>query len=263
MHPMLTIAVKAARRAGNIINRASLNLEQLHIETKRPLDFVTQVDRAAEEAIIDIIRDAYPDHDILAEESGHVSEENRMSEYCWIIDPLDGTTNFIHGFPQYAVSIALSYRENIVISVIYDPTRDELFTAEKGGGAFLNNKRIRVSKRHALKDSLITTGFPFRDLPTLDAFLSVLRRVTSQAAAVRRPGAASLDLAYLACGRVDGYFEFDLSPWDIAAGCLIAKEAGALVTDTDGESDYLNTGNIVAATPKVFPALLAAVQSEG
>lgn len=262
MHPMLTIAIKAARRAGNIINRASLNIEQLQVETKGPLDFVTEVDRAAEAAIIEIITDAYPDHDILAEESGHVSEENRMSDYCWIIDPLDGTTNFIHGFPQYAVSIALSYRENIIIAVVYDPTRDELFTAEKGAGAFLNNKRIRVSKRHALKDSLIATGSPFRDLPALDAFLPILKRVVSQAAGVRRPGAASLDLAYVACGRLDGYFEFDLSPWDIAAGCLIAKEAGALVTDTDGEGDYLDTGNIVAATPRVFPALLTAIGPE-
>lgn len=263
MHPMLTIAIKAARRAGNLINRASSDIEQIHVEAKRPLDFVTEVDRAAEAAIIDIIQESYPDHDILAEESGHVSEENRQSEYCWIIDPLDGTTNFIHGFPQYAISIALSYRETIVLAVIYDPSRNELFTAVKGKGAFFNNRRIRVSKRIHLKDALIATGFPFTDLATLDHYLPVLRRVTSQCAGIRRPGAASLDLAYVACGRFDGFFEFDLSPWDIAAGCLMVQEAGGLVTDTLGEQDYLSTGNIIAACPRIFPALLATISGEG
>lgn len=257
MHPTLNIAVKAARRAGNIINRSSLQLEQLAVQTKSANDFVTEVDQAAEAAIIEVLREAYPDHGILAEESGQSGD----SEYQWIIDPLDGTTNFIHGFPQYAISIALAKNEVIEQAVIFDPTRNELFTATKGRGAFLNDRRIRVSKRTRLNESLIGTGFPFRELDNVDAYLAMFKDLTQKTAGIRRPGAASLDLAYVACGRIDGFWEMGLQPWDMAAGVLMIQEAGGLVSDLAGEAAYLETGNVVAGTPKVFGQLLPIIQS--
>jgi len=257
MHPTLNIAIKAARRAGQIINRASLDIGQLTVNTKQQNDFVTEIDKAAEAAIIETLREAYPKHSILAEESGRSGDED--SEYQWIIDPLDGTTNFIHGFPQYAVSIAQTYKGTLAHAVIYDPSRNELFTASKGAGAFLNDKRIRVSKRVKLDDALLGTGFPYRMFDHVDAYLAIFKEMTRRTAGVRRPGAASLDLAYVACGRLDGFWEFGLSPWDMAAGALLISEAGGLVGDLSGESNYLASGNIIAGTPKVFAQILQVV----
>ena len=258
--PTLNIAVKAARRAATIINRASLDLDLIAVQTKSPNDFVSEVDRAAEAAIVEVLRDAYPEHAILAEESGH-SGPTTDAEYQWIIDPLDGTTNFLHGFPQYAVSIALTRNGVLDTAVVYDPNRNELFTASKGRGAFLNERRIRVSKRIRLSDSLIGTGFPFRQIDNVDVYMGMFRELTQKTAGIRRPGAASLDLAYVACGRLDGFWEIGLSPWDMAAGALLIQEAGGLISDLSGEADYLTTGNLVAATPKVFGQLLPLIQA--
>lgn len=257
MHPTLNIAVKAARRAASIINRASTQLDLLAVQAKSPNDFVTEVDRAAEAAIIEVLRETYPQHGILAEESG----ESGDSEFQWIIDPLDGTTNFIHGFPQYAISIALAKNGVLEQAVIYDPTRNELFTATKGAGAFLNDRRIRVSKRTRLGESLIGTGFPFRQFEHIDAYLGAFRELSQKTAGIRRPGAAALDLAYVACGRIDGFWEMGLQPWDMAAGALLIQEAGGLVSDFAGEGQYLATGNVVAGTPKVFAQLLPVIQA--
>jgi myo-inositol-1(or 4)-monophosphatase len=255
MHPSLSFAIKAARRAGALINRASLDLDLLKVSTKQPNDFVTEVDKAAETAIIEILREAYPDHGILAEETG-TTPGGAASEYQWIIDPLDGTTNFIHGFPQFAVSIALAHRGVVTQGVVFDPGRNEMFTASRGRGAYLNERRIRVSKRAKLHDALVATGFPYRVFEHMDAYLGMLRDCLQKTAGVRRPGAASLDLAYVACGRLDGFWELGLSPWDIAAGSLLITEAGGLVSDLSGEAGYLKTGNIVAGTPKIFVQLL-------
>ena len=252
MHPTLNIAVKAARRAGGIINRASRDVEQIKVSAKRDKDFVTEVDKAAEEAIIGVLHEAYPDHAILAEESGASGD----SEYVWIIDPLDGTTNFIHGFPQYAISIALQHKGALQHAVIYDPNRNELFTASKGAGAYLNERRIRVSKRSKMNEALIGTGFPFRYFEHVDAYLGIFRDMMHKTAGVRRPGAAALDLAWVAAGRIDGFWELGLSPWDMAAGALLITEAGGLVGDLSGEANYLETGNIVGGNPKVFVQLL-------
>jgi myo-inositol-1(or 4)-monophosphatase len=256
MHPMLNTAVKAARRASTIINRASFDIDQVHVTRKEHNDFVTEVDKAAEASIIDMLKTAYPDHAILAEESGASSNLNDDNENVWIIDPLDGTTNFIHGFPQYAVSIALQQRGQITQAVIYDPTRNELFTASKGAGAFLNDKRIRVSKRDKLANGLIGTGFPYSDLSYMDEYMTMFRAMTEKSAGLRRPGSAALDLAYVAAGRLDGFFELRLKPWDLAAGALMISEAGGIVSDFEGESSYLQYGDLVAGSPKVFVQML-------
>ena len=255
MHPMLTTAVKAARRAGQVISRASLDLDQLKVSAKQQSDYVTEVDKLAESAIIELLREAYPDHAILAEESGSSGE----SEYQWIIDPLDGTTNFIHGFPQYAVSIGLAHKGVLTHAVVFDTTRNELYYASKGSGAFLNDKRIRVSKRTRLDESLIGTGFPYRSFEHIDAYLAIFRELTQKTSGLRRPGAASLDLAYVACGRLDGFWEFGLSPWDMAAGALLITEAGGLVGDLTGEPNYLVSGNFVGGNPKIFSQLLQVI----
>jgi myo-inositol-1(or 4)-monophosphatase len=252
---MLNIAVKAARRAGTIINRATRNLDIIAVKEKAAKDFVSDVDREAEQAIIRTLREAYPDHSILAEESGASGD----SEHQWIIDPLDGTTNFLHGFPQYAVSIALSHRNVVTQAVIFDPSRNDLFTATRGRGAYLNDQRLRVSKRAHLAPSLLGTGFPFRQFEHVDVYLAILRGMMRDSAGVRRAGSAALDLAYVAAGRLDGFWEFGLSPWDMAAGALMITEAGGLVSDLAGEDRYLETGNIVAGTPKVFVELLRAI----
>jgi myo-inositol-1(or 4)-monophosphatase len=249
---MLNIAVKAARRGGGIINRATRNLDIIGVKEKAANDFVSEVDREAEQSIIRTLREAYPDHAILAEESG----ASGSSDYQWIIDPLDGTTNFIHGFPQYAVAIALRHKGTVTQAVVYDPGRNDLFTASRGRGAFLNDQRMRVSKRTSLKASLIGTGLPFSELAHLDIYLAVMRDMIRQSAGFRRAGSAALDLAYVAAGRLDGFWEFGLSPWDMAAGALLITEAGGLVGDLRGEPGYLSTGNIVAGTPKVFVQLL-------
>jgi myo-inositol-1(or 4)-monophosphatase len=252
MHPMLNTAVKAARRAASVINRASFELDRLQVTKKSHNDFVTEVDRAAEQAIIDVLRAAYPDHAILAEESGPSENLHDENENVWIIDPLDGTTNFIHGFPQYSVSIALQQRGQITQAVVYDPNRNDLFTATKGGGAYLNEKRIRVVRRDKLADALIGTGFPYRDMTGLDDYVAMFRVMTQATAGLRRPGSAALDLAYVAAGRLDGFFEKGLQPWDIAAGSLLISEAGGIVGDFTGESDYLYKGDVLAGSPRIF-----------
>ena len=256
MHPMLGIAVRAARRAGAIINRAARDVDLLAVSRKRHADFVTEVDRAAEQAVIEILHRAYPDHAILAEESGATAGQAGESEYTWIIDPLDGTTNFIHGFPQYAVSIGLQHKGILVQGVIYDPTKNELFTATRGRGAYLNERRIRVSKRTQLDEALIGTGFPFREIENLDEYLGMLREITARTAGVRRAGAAALDIAYVAAGRLDGFWEIGLSPWDMAAGALLVQEAGGLVGDFRGDAGYLGSGRIVCGNPKIFAQLV-------
>lgn len=255
MHPMLNTAVKAARRAGQIINRASLDLDALTVKNKGHNDFVSEVDRAAEQAIISILLEAYPSHGILAEESGTQGD----SEFQWIIDPLDGTTNFLHGFPQYAVSIAMMHKGVLTHGVVYDPSRNDLFTASRGAGAFLNDRRIRVSKRENLKDALIGTGFPFREFSHMDAYLGMFRDLAQKTAGIRRPGSAALDLAYTAAGRFDGFWEIGLNIWDIAAGALLIQEAGGLVGDFKGEQDYLKTGNTLAGNPRIFAQLLQVI----
>lgn len=255
MHPMLNIAVKAARRAGDIIVQASRNLDLLNISKKSRSDFVSEVDRAAEEAIIRILRESYPDHAILAEESG-ASGDTRNAEFLWIIDPLDGTTNFLHGFPQYSVSIALKHKDILSKAVVYNPNNNELFTASKGGGAYLNNQRLRVSKRIRLEDCLIGTGIPFRDLTHMDAYLNIFKDIIPRVAGIRRPGSAALDLSYVAAGRYDGFWEIGLAPWDMAAGVLMIKEAGGLVGDLEGDDTYLESGQILAGNPKIFSQLL-------
>jgi myo-inositol-1(or 4)-monophosphatase len=259
MHPMLNIAVKAARRAGTIINRAARDVDVLAVTRKRHNDFVTEVDKAAELAIIDTLQRAYPDHAILAEESGASGAKGGASEYTWIIDPLDGTTNFIHGFPQYAVSIGLQHKGVLTQGVVYDPAKNELFTASRGRGAYLNDRRIRVSRRVQLADALLGTGFPFRELKHLDEYLAMFREMTLRTAGLRRAGAAALDLAYVAAGRLDGFWEIGLSPWDMAAGGLLITEAGGLVGDLRGEQTWLESGRIVAGNPKLFVQILQAL----
>ena len=247
---------KAARRAANVINRASNDVELLRVESKSPNDFVTEVDRAAEEAIIQVLRDAYPSHAILAEESGETGPE-ADTEYQWIIDPLDGTTNFIHGFPVYCVSIALAFKGKIEHAVVYDPTRNDLFTSTRGRGAFLNERRIRVSKRTQLKDCLVSTGFPFRPGDNFRAYMRMFSEITQRTAGVRRPGAAALDLAYVAAGYCDGFFETGLSIWDVAAGSLLVTEAGGLIGNFTGEADFLEQRECLAGNPRAYGQLVS------
>jgi myo-inositol-1(or 4)-monophosphatase len=259
MHPMLNTAVTAARRAGALINRASTDIGRLTITSKKPRDFVSEVDRAAEAEIIKILHKAYPDHAILAEESG-AHAATPKSEYQWIIDPLDGTTNFLHGMPQYCVSIGLLHRGVLSQGVVFDPTRDELFTASRGRGAFLNDVRIRCSKTTKLGEALIGTGFPFRELKHLKVYLAMFEEMTRQTAGVRRPGAAALDLCYVAAGRYDAFWEIGLSPWDMAAGALMIREAGGLVGDLDGGEQFMQTGRVLAGTPKIYAQLISLLE---
>ncbi|MEN9867989.1 MAG: hypothetical protein RL748_3579 [Pseudomonadota bacterium] len=256
MHPMLNTAVKAARRGAAIINRASFDTDRLQVTEKQNKDFATEVDQAAEQAIIEILLKAYPDHAILAEESGASANLHDENEYVWIIDPIDGTTNFIHGFPQYCISIALQHRGVITQGVIYDPSRNDLFTATKGSGAYLNEKRLRVTKHDRLANALVCTGFANRENQSLDQYMQIQRLLIERAQSVRNLGAAALDLAYIAAGRFDGFCLKGLKPWDIAAGALMVSEAGGIVTDFSGESDYLYKGDIIAASPKVFGQML-------
>ena len=255
LHPMLNIAVKAARAAGAIINRAALDLEVIKVGSKGPNDFVSEVDRKAEEVIIQTLLEAYPGHGILAEESGR-EHGARHSDYVWIIDPLDGTTNFLHGFPVYAVSIGLAFRGQVQQAVVYDPTRNDLFFASKGRGAFLNDRRLRVSKRTRISDALIGTGFPFRKGDNFKRYVKMFEEVMQSCAGLRRPGAAALDLCYVAAGFYDGFFETGLNPWDVAAGSLMITEAGGLIGNFTGESDYLYQREVVAGNPKVYGQLV-------
>lgn len=256
MHPMLNIAIRAARSAGNIITRHVDRLDSLTVQTKDRNDFVSEVDNQAEQEIISILRKAYPDHGILAEESGSTSGD----DYEWIIDPLDGTTNFLHGFPQFAVSIALRHKGRLEQGVVYDPMRQELFTATRGAGAMLNDKRIRVSKQKGLEGALLGTGFPFKAQQHLDAYLNMFRALFPQTAGIRRPGSAALDLAYVASGRLDGFWEIGLNTWDMAAGILIIQEAGGISSDFLGGHDFLESGNLVSGNPKVFAEILKAIR---
>ncbi len=256
LHPMLNIAIKAARAAGAIINRGSQDLDILKVTRKGPNDFVSEIDQLAEAAIIEILLGAYPGHGILAEESGR-EHGAQNSEFVWIIDPLDGTTNFLHGFPVYAVSIALAWRGVVQQAVVYDPTRNDLFYASRGRGAFLNDKRLRVSKRVRLADALVGTGFPFRKGDNLQRYLTMFETVMGACAGVRRPGAAALDLCYVAAGWYDGFFETGLNPWDLAAGSLIITEAGGLVGNFTGDSDFLFQREVVAGNPKVYGQLVS------
>ena len=260
MHPMLTTAVKAAREAAEIIQFGARNLDRLTIDSKGPGDFVTEIDRKAEETIVDTLLGAYPNHGIIAEEGSGNTRGNAQSDHIWIIDPLDGTTNFLHGLPTFCVSIALQVEGKLTQAVIYDPNRNDLFTSTRGAGAFMNNRRMRVSKTLKLRDALIGTGFPFRDGAAFDEYLEQLRRLMPKTAGLRRPGSAALDLAYVAAGFYDGFWEMKLNQWDMAAGALLIMEAGGLVTGIDGEDSYMDSGSIVAGTPKIFPELLKTLQ---
>jgi myo-inositol-1(or 4)-monophosphatase len=255
MQPLLNIGMRAARRAGDLIVKSLSRLDSLKIDTKGRNDFVTDIDRKAEAEIMAVVRRSHPDHAFLAEESGRAGE----SEYLWIIDPLDGTTNFLHGFPTFAVSIAVQHRGRLQHAVVYDPMRQEFFTASRGDGAQLEGKKIRVSAQRTLEGALISTGFPYRMQPAhIDDYLAILKVIMNTAAGVRRPGAASLDLAYVAAGRVDGFWEFGLSPWDTAAGTLLIQEAGGRVGTPTG-AEYGLGPNIIAGNPKVYQGLVDAI----
>ncbi len=253
---MLTIAVRAARNAGDLLRRSADNVSQLTITQKERNDFTSEVDWKVEQEIIKVLRASFPDHSILAEESG----EQGNSDSVWIIDPLDGTTNFLHGFPHYAVSIALKQKGKLEIGVVYDPVRDELFTAERGGGATLNNRKIRVTKPTSLKGALIGTGFPFKYQQHLDAYLKMFAALTADTAGIRRAGSAALDLAYVAAGRMDGFWEIGLRPWDMAAGILLIQEAGGAVTDFSFKDQFLQSGNVIAGSPKMHQMMYQAIE---
>ncbi len=262
MHqPIVNIALRAAQAAGRIMEQALVRTDPLTVESKGKNDFVTAVDRAAEAVIIEHIQKAYPGHAILSEESGFVPGQGAGSDTQWIIDPLDGTTNFIHSFPQFAVSIAVMVKDRIEHAVVYDPLRKEEFTASRGRGAQLNGRRLRVSDRKTLEGALIGTGFPFskEQMPHIDAYLAMFKDVALQTAGIRRPGAAALDLAYVAAGRLDGFWEFGLKPWDMAAGCLLITEAGGIVSDFTGGEEHLERGHIVGGNPKVLKSLLQVI----
>ena len=255
-HPMLNIAVKAARRAAAVINRASFDIDRLEVTEKHHNDFVTDVDQAAEQAIIDILLKAYPSHAILAEESGASANLHDENDFVWIIDPIDGTTNFIHGLPQYCISIALQHRGVITEAVIYDPNRNDLFTASKGSGAYLNEKRIRVTRRDKIGDALLATGLPHGSSDRLDEYIKMYRLMSEKSQGLRHAGSAALDLAYIACGRFDGFFHKGLQPWDVAAGSLLVSEAGGIIADFSGETSYLDSGEVLAGNPKVFAQMV-------
>jgi myo-inositol-1(or 4)-monophosphatase len=255
MQPLLNIAIRAARRAGEVIVRGMNRVHRLDIREKGQNDFVSEIDTQAEMEIIQTVRKSYPDHAFLAEESG-ASGGSADSEFVWIIDPLDGTTNFLHGFPQFAVSIGVQRRGRMEHGVVYDPLRQELFTTSRGEGAQLDGRRIRVTAQIGLERALIGTGFPYRaNLHWIDNYMGMFKAVTQATAGIRRPGSAALDLAYVAAGRLDGFWELGLSPWDTAAGMLLITEAGGLVTTLRGE-EYQQHGNILAGTPKVHAPLL-------
>ncbi|TVZ39628.1 myo-inositol-1(or 4)-monophosphatase [Alteromonadaceae bacterium 2753L.S.0a.02] len=259
MEPMLTVALKAARKAGEIIEQHFERLDLITIEEKGRNDYVSEVDKKSENEILYHLKKAYPDHAFIGEETGNSGAAD--SDYEWIIDPLDGTTNFIHGIPQFSVSIACKFKGQLEHAVVLDPIKREEFTASRGKGATLNDRRIRVSSRKSLDGALIGTGIPFNGfaLEHIDPYLAALREIASQTAGIRRPGSAALDLAYVAAGRFDGFWEMNLKPWDMAAGLLLVKEAGGLLSGFKGDSDYLNTGHVVCATPKVFKPLLQIV----
>ncbi len=256
LHPSLTIALKAARNAGDIILRALEFLDRITFTEKSTHNYVSEVDKLAEREIINVLRASFPSHGILGEESGH----HPGDDHVWIIDPLDGTCNFMHGVPHFCVSIALQHKGRLEHALVYDPIRQEVFSASRGQGAQLNDKRIRVSKTALLNDALLSTGFPYHTHALLQPYLHIFQTLLPVAAGIRRPGSAALDLAYVAAGRFDGFWEFNLQAWDIAAGALLVKEAGGLVGDLNGEEHYLETGHVVAGNPKIFKQLLQVIK---
>lgn len=256
MQPLLNIAVNAARQAGDIIMRYQQHADRLEITAKSAHEYFTEVDIKAEQTIINAIHKLYPEHGIIAEESGVMNPD---AETVWIIDPLDGTTNYIHNFPFFSVSIAVRVKNRIEHGVVYDPLRHECFMASKGAGARLDDRRIRVSKQTKLSESIIGTGIPVRNIAHADRYLPSLHALFGKCASIRRTGSAALDLAYVAAGRLDGFWEFGLRPWDIAAGCLLIREAGGLVSDSEGAENYMKNGDVVAGTPKVFKTLLQTI----
>lgn len=256
MNPTTNIAIRAAREAGKILMQYFDRVDSLNIQEKSSNDFVSEVDRGAEDAIIQVIKKAYPDHSILAEESG----EHKGNDYQWIIDPLDGTTNYLHSFPQFAVSIALQHRGRLESAVVYDPSRDEMYTADRGAGAYMNDRRIRISGHQSLHGALLGTGIPFKDQTHMDAYLQMLKALAKNAAGIRRPGSAALDFAWVASGKLDGFWELGLSAWDFAAGALLVKEAGGLVTDITGGERFLETGNVVAGHLKLTKEMLQTIR---
>jgi myo-inositol-1(or 4)-monophosphatase len=252
MHALLNVAVMAARRAGAVLGRNFKKRDRLKVEKKGPNDYVSEADHAAERAVIDVIHKHYPEHAILAEESGVQGE----SDTVWIIDPLDGTTNYLHGFPVFCISIAVQINGRLEHAVVYDPMREELFTASKGEGAQLDGHKIRVSGNQDLEKSLIGTGFPFRQIDAeMRPYLSMLEKVIKNTSGVRRPGSAALDLCYLACGRLDGFWETGLQSWDLAGGTLIIREAGGIISGLDGSENHLETGHVLAGTPRIYRGL--------
>jgi len=259
MQPLLNIAIRAARSAGDFIVRKMNKLPELHIETKAPNDYVTEVDRQAEERIIDTLIKAYPNHGILGEESGEIEGSE---DYRWIIDPLDGTTNYLHGFPHFSVSIACQHKGKLEHAVIYDPIKQELFTASRGDGATLNNRRMRVTAIKTTQGALLATGFPFKHRDQLETFTTQFKTFFATASDIRRAGSAALDLAYVAAGRLDGYWEAGLQSWDIAAGALIVREAGGIVGDYSGDEKYLDNGEIIAGNPRIYGEMLRKIQCQ-
>ena len=257
MHPLVNIAVSAARSATRVILHGLDNMDKVKVSSKGHNDFVTSIDQKAEQIIIDTIRAAYPEHSILAEESGH---QLGKDEITWIIDPLDGTTNFLYELPHFAISIAVAEKGRIQHGVIYDPIRDELFTASRGRGASVNGKRLRVVDKKLLEHSLLGTGFPFRSPELIDSYMGIFKDFMTQCKDIRRAGSAALDLAYVAAGRLDGFWEFGLSKWDIAAGSLMIQEAGGIIDDMNGRQQFLETGNVIAAPPKIFQAMAKTIQ---
>ncbi|TEW52491.1 inositol-1-monophosphatase [Psychromonas algicola] len=258
MHPMLNIAIRAARNAGKVIVKGYENLESVEVEEKSLHDYVSSVDKEAEVAIIGTLRKSYPDHSFVAEESG--IDNGSDTDHQWIIDPLDGTTNFIHGIPHFAVSIALKVKGRTEVGVVFDPIRNELFSAVRGQSAQINGYRTRTSTVPTLGGTLLATGFPFKQKHSLEAYLNIFQELFTDVADMRRSGSAALDLAYVATGRMDGFWEFGLKPWDIAAGELLLKESGAMMTDFAGGNDYFKSGNVVAANPKLLKEMLTVIR---
>ena len=256
MHPIVNIAIRAARQAGDIIMRSTERMDKLTISTKSENDYVSDVDQKAEQEIIRTIRKAYPDHAILAEESGQTAGS---TEFEWIIDPLDGTTNYLHQFPQYSVSIAVKQRGRLEHAVVFDPLKDEIFSASRGAGAQMNGRRIRVSSARGLEGALLGTGFPFKDQRYLDVYLQMFKTMVIPTAGIRRAGSAALDLAYVAAGRLDGFWELNLNPWDMAAGLLLIQEAGGMTSDIQGGHEIFETGHVIAGNPRVFKAMVKAL----